>query len=201
MRTPTFPVWANTTAAPYPDDPAEVRATLAGQVAAPVRFVEQVEAMYAAGARVFVEAGPGRVLTQLVGKILGDRPHTAVAVDAPGESGVRRLLLALAELATAGVDVDTRPLFRGRDAALVSPADVPRRPGWIVNGHLVRTADGACLPGGLQPARRVKTQAPAGDRDSTVLEFLRGTRELVAAQRDVLLGYLGARATATTCSG
>ena len=32
------------------------------------------------------------------------------------------------------------------------------------------------------------------ERDAAVLEYLRTTRELVAAQRDVLLGYLGAPA-------
>ena len=41
--------------------------------------------MYADGARVFVEAGPGRVLTGLVGRILGKRPHAAIACDRPNE--------------------------------------------------------------------------------------------------------------------
>lgn len=192
VRAPSIPVWSNTTAAAYPSDPDAVRATLAGQVAAPVRFVEQVEAMYAAGARVFVEAGPGRVLTTLVGKILGARPHMAVACDIAGEAGLPRLLLALAELAAAGVPVATEALWRGRQAKVVSLADVPRRPGWLLNGHLVRSADGTPLAGGLQPMRRI-APVPAApvQRDAAVLEFLRTTRELVAAQRDVLLGYLG----------
>jgi malonyl CoA-acyl carrier protein transacylase len=195
VRAPAFPVWSNTTAAPYPNDPAQVRAVLAGQLAAPVRFVDQVEAMYAAGARVFVEAGPGRVLTGLVGKILGARPHVAVACDVAGEAGLPRFLLALAELAAAGVAVDAEPLWRGRGARTVTVATTPRRPGWILNGHLVRTADGAPLAGGLQPMTTVPRPAAAapaaGQRDTAVLEFLRSTRELVAAQRDVLLGYLG----------
>ncbi|MCP2335772.1 type I polyketide synthase [Actinomadura rupiterrae] len=215
LRSPAFPVWSNTTAAPYDSEPAGLRATLAGQVAAPVRFVEQIEAMYAAGARVFVEAGPGRVLTRLVGEILGDRPHTAVACDAPGEDGIERLLLALAELAVAGVPVDAAALFAGRDARVLSAADPPAVPGWIVNGHLVRTADGAYLANGLRPAERVSspsggTMAPATPDDPAagsapqqdpvhlaVLEYLRSSRELVAAQRDVVLGLLGARTAAS----
>ncbi|MCM3926595.1 hypothetical protein ND748_33600, partial [Frankia sp. AiPs1] len=152
---PTLPVWSNTTAQPYPAAPEQVRATLAGQVAAPVRFVEQIEAMYAAGVRTFVEAGPGRVLSQLVGKILAERPHRAVATDVAAESGLRRLLLALAELAAAGVGVDPAPLFTGRDARLVSDADVPRRPGWLIDGAYVRTADGSFLPGALRPPTRL----------------------------------------------
>ncbi|GAA2583393.1 SDR family NAD(P)-dependent oxidoreductase [Actinomadura fulvescens] len=193
VRTPAFPVWSNATAAAYPADADAVRELLARQVAEPVRFAAQIEKMYEAGARVFVEAGPGRVLTGLVGKILGDRPHTAVACDVPGEPGLVRFLHALAELALAGVPVDPAPLFHGRAAP---PAGSPeRRPGWLVDGHLVRTADGDCLPGGLRPARQVAapTQAAsAGDRDAAVLEYLRAARELAAAQRDVLLGYLGA---------
>lgn len=196
VGSPQRPVWSNTTAAPYPADPVAVRETLATHVAEPVRFVEQVEAMYAAGVRVFVEAGPSRVLTQLVGTILQGRPHVAVATDASGEPGLRRLLLALAELAVAGVPVDPAALFRGRDVRTVSASAVPRRPAWVVNGHAVKTADGQYLPGGLRPAQRLPAQdsvvAETQSRpDAAVLEFLRNTRELVAAQREVMLGYLG----------
>ncbi|WP_413777694.1 SDR family NAD(P)-dependent oxidoreductase [Streptomyces sp. AM8-1-1] len=193
VTAPVLPVWSNTTARPYGTEPAAVRELLARQVAEPVRFVDQIEAMYASGVRIFVEAGPGRVLSGLVGRILGDRPHTAVPLDVRGEHGLTRLVTALAELAAAGVPVDPEPLFRGRAAVL--PTEAPRRPGWLVDGHLVRTADGVPVAGGLQPARRVEASAPAAAddrREDAVLEYLRGARELVAAQRDVLLGYLGA---------
>ncbi|WP_431307074.1 type I polyketide synthase, partial [Candidatus Protofrankia datiscae] len=212
---PSRPVWSNTTARPYPDTADAIRQTLAGQVAQPVHFVEQIEAMYAAGVRIFVEAGPGRVLTGLTSRILHGRPHTAVATDVPGEHGLCRLLLALAELAAAGVAVDTTPLFTGRDAQVVSAANCPRRPGWLVDGHLVRTSDGRHLPGGLVPADRLTrlpvseppswAASPAvaelptvivppsvGNTDAAVIEFLRTTRELVAAQREVILNYLAA---------
>ncbi|MFG2292794.1 SDR family NAD(P)-dependent oxidoreductase [Streptomyces sp. NPDC048603] len=147
------PVWSNTTAGPYPEGARAIRELLARQVAEPVRFVEQVEAMYAAGVRTFVEAGPGRVLSGLVRKILGDRPHTVVPLDVPGEHGLARLVTAVAELVAAGVPVDPEPLFRGRAVPL--PERAPRRPGWLVDGHLVRTTDGAPVPGGLRPASRV----------------------------------------------
>ncbi|WP_222870125.1 type I polyketide synthase [Actinomadura decatromicini] len=191
LRSPAFPVWANTTAAPYDADPAELAVTLAGQLATPVRFVEQVEAMYAAGARVFVEAGPGRVLTGLVGEILGERPHTAVSCDAPGENALTRFLYALAELAGAGVLVDPLPLFAGRDARALSGTPAPA-PGWIVNGHLVRTADGGYPPGALRPAERVQEDGGSRGSEAAVLEYLRAGREMIAAQREVILRHLGA---------
>ncbi|MGI5327406.1 SDR family NAD(P)-dependent oxidoreductase [Actinomadura nitritigenes] len=194
LRSPAFTVWSNTTAAPYDSDPADLAATLAGQIAAPVRFVEQIEAMYEAGARTFVEAGPGRVLTGLTRRILGDRPHTAVACDAAEDGSVERLLHALADLAAAGVPVDPLPLFAGRDARVLDPASVPAAPGWIVNGHLVRTADGGYPAGALRPAERVPAAAPArpAGSDTAVLEYLRAGRELIAAQREVILRHLGA---------
>jgi acyl transferase domain-containing protein/NAD(P)H-dependent flavin oxidoreductase YrpB (nitropropane dioxygenase family)/NAD(P)-dependent dehydrogenase (short-subunit alcohol dehydrogenase family)/acyl carrier protein len=198
VEAPRFPVFANSTAAPYPDDPQQVRRVLSQQVAEPVRFAGQIEAMYAAGARVFVEAGPGRVLSGLVAKILGDRPHTVVACDVPGEHGLRRFLSALAELVNAGVAVDPAPLFAQRARPVSGPA---RQAQWTVDGHLVRTADGQPVAGGLRPATEAPrlalgatapAQASAGTRDEIVTEFLRTTRELVAAQREVVLGYLGA---------
>ncbi|TDD74600.1 SDR family NAD(P)-dependent oxidoreductase [Actinomadura darangshiensis] len=194
LRSPAFPVWSNTTAAPYETDPADLAATLAGQLAAPVRFAEQIEAMYDAGARTFVEAGPGRVLTGLVGKILGDRPHTAVNCDAPGADGLSGLLHALAELAAAGVPVDPLPLFAGRGARPLS-GDPGTEPGWLVNGHLVRTADGGYPDGALRPAERVEAPATSGS-ETAVLEYLRTSREIIAAQREVVLRHLAAPAAA-----
>lgn len=202
VATPAIPVWSNSTATPYPAAPQDVRDVLAGQVAQPVRFTAEIESMYQAGARVFVEVGPGRVLTGCVRKILGSRPHAAIASDIAGEHGVRRLLMALAELASCGVAIDVAPLFAGRDAVMVDlDTRSTARPAYRVNGQLVRTADGTVVPGGLQPAPDglalalpASTPGPSGDREQAVHEYLRGLREIVAAERDVMLRYLGAPA-------
>ncbi|MGW0968105.1 SDR family NAD(P)-dependent oxidoreductase [Streptomyces sp. NPDC002516] len=232
VRAPEFPVWANRTATPYAADPDAVRAELAAQIGAPVGFVEQIEAMYEAGARIFVEAGPGSVLTGLVGQILGDRPHRTVACEPRPDSGLRGWLDALARLAVAGLPVRTGWLLRGRDAVDAVHTPVPKRPGWTVDGQLVRTAAGDLLPGALAPARRVlettvSTNSPyavpsdrdgdqgtrdgiGGDgvrqqdrqdaQDALISEFLRTSREMVAAQRDVLMTYLGAVAGERTAA-
>lgn len=202
VHAPEFPVWSNRTAAPYAADAGAVRAELAAQIGAPVSFTEQIEAMYEAGARVFVEAGPGSVLTRLVGQILGERPHTAVACEPRPGGGLRDWLDALARLAVAGLPVRTGLLLRGRDAVDAVRTPAPKVPGWTVDGQLVRTAAGTLLPGALAPARRVvdtlettvTTNPPHGvpcDRDALVSEFLRTSREMIAAQRDVLLTYFG----------
>ncbi|MFI7292713.1 SDR family oxidoreductase [Streptomyces sp. NPDC050121] len=205
VHAPEFPVWSNRTATPYPADADAVRAELAAQIGAPVAFVEQIEAMYEAGARIFVEAGPGSVLTRLVGQILGDRPHRAIACEPRPGGGLQGWLDALARLAVAGLPVRSGWLLRGRDAVDAVRTPVPKRPGWTVDGQLVRTAAGALLPGALAPARRVvdpvertvttvTTNPPHGvpsDRDALICEFLRTSREMIAAQRDVLLTYFG----------
>ncbi|MDQ0947599.1 acyl transferase domain-containing protein/NAD(P)H-dependent flavin oxidoreductase YrpB (nitropropane dioxygenase family) [Streptomyces phaeochromogenes] len=205
VRPPEFPVWSNRTAAPYGDHADEIRAELAAQIGAPVGFVAQIEAMYEAGARIFVEAGPGTVLTRLVTQILGDRPHRTVACEPRHDSGLSGWLDALAQLAVAGLPVRTGWLFQGRDAVDATRTPQPKRPGWTVDGQLVRTAAGELLPGALAPARRVVEttvttshanhgEGVPADRDALIVEYLRTSREMVAAQRDVLLTYFGATA-------
>ncbi|MEV6908805.1 SDR family NAD(P)-dependent oxidoreductase [Amycolatopsis sp. NPDC051071] len=183
---PALPVWSNRTAKPY--EAGKVRAGLAAQIGAPVRFVDLIEDMYAAGARTFVEAGPGQVLSRLAKEILGDRPHTAIACE-PGGPGLRGFLTALARLALTGVDVRTERLFLGRVRVGPLPA-----PAWTVDGRTVRAPGGEVPAHGLVPARRIPRTTmnqPVPGRDQAVVEFLRTSRELLAAQRDVMLGYLG----------
>ncbi|WFE65368.1 type I polyketide synthase [Micromonospora sp. WMMD714] len=166
---PRIPVWSNLTAAPYSGDADQVRHHLAEQIGAPVRFVEQVEAMYAAGARLFVEVGPGQVLSRLVQAVLGDRPHQTVACERGPADGLRGFLISVAELACAGVPVRPDWLFHGRttdDADTTAPT---RRPLWTVDGQLVRDQHGNCLPGGMTPPRRIKelSMTPANGTATT----------------------------------
>jgi acyl transferase domain-containing protein len=187
LRAPDVPVWSGATAEPYPAGPDAARALLAAALAQPVRFAEQIERMYAAGARVFVEAGPGQVLTRLVGAVLGDRPHTALSVEAQGRPGLPHLFGTLAALAVRGVSVRLDELARDYAHA---PQSAPA--GWTVDGHLVRTADGEPVPGGLRPVERpVAVTAAGSERDESVIEFLRGTQQIVEAQQKVMLRYLG----------
>ncbi|MEV6823358.1 SDR family oxidoreductase [Amycolatopsis sp. NPDC051102] len=111
VRRPSVPVLGNRDAAPYPDDPDEIRRTLAGQLSSPVRFAEQVEALYRRGARTFVEVGAGSVLTGLVDAVLGDRPHRAISTDSRRGHGVASLFDALGRLAVAGVRMDFTALW------------------------------------------------------------------------------------------
>jgi acyl transferase domain-containing protein/acyl carrier protein/NADP-dependent 3-hydroxy acid dehydrogenase YdfG len=105
---PSFPVYANTTAQPYG---RQVAKQLADQVRQPVKFREMIEAMARDGVTRFIEVGPGRVLTGLVGQILDAAPHSAVALDSSKADGLRGWHRGLAALAADGVPLDLVSLF------------------------------------------------------------------------------------------
>ena len=198
------PVWSNTTAAPYPTEAVAMRALLARQLAQPVKFADQIEAMYASGVRVFVEVGPGRVLSGLVDKVLGGRHHLAVPTDVPGTSELVQLQRALGRLAVAGVEVETAFLYHGRGC---TPIDVERPPAraypplcWMVNGQRAwpRRGDlpaGAMRPTTTPPVRLVPEGAApaitARSREAAVVEYLANLRDLAESQRQVMLSFLG----------
>ena len=73
LSEPLIKVFSNTTGKAYPTDPEAIVSQLAQHLVSKVRFVDEIEEMYAEGARIFVEVGPGKVLSGLVSRILGDR--------------------------------------------------------------------------------------------------------------------------------
>ena len=101
-------VFSNTTGALYPNDAAAVRELLTEQLASPVDFVTEIESMYQAGVRTFVEVGPGGRLTGMVKAILGDRDYQAIALDSSNgrRSGSNDLARTLAKLAALGETVE-----------------------------------------------------------------------------------------------
>lgn len=109
---PNKPVYANATAAVYPVDAQEIRALLAEQLVKPVRFVSQIEAMYAAGVRTFIEVGPQGILSNFVNKILADKKVTTLALDNKKQAGMLSLYQALGQLAVNGLAMDLAPLWK-----------------------------------------------------------------------------------------
>ena len=171
LRPPGRPVYSNVTAARYTEDPGAIRGTLVDHLTSRVRFREQVEAMYEAGARIFVEVGPKGILTGLVGQVLRDRPHLAMPSDVPGRHGLVQLLHLVARLATHGVAVEPLRLFLGR---VVTAIDLERlspetgRPKlspttWIINSVRNRPKD-APEPRLLGQARPLAERAAAASQ-------------------------------------
>jgi len=174
FRPPRMPVFANTTAAPYGSEPRKIRERLSEQLVQKVRFYDEIEAMYAEGARVFVEVGPGAVLSRLVGQILGDRPHAAIVTESREENGVVRFLKALAELFSQGARLDAERLYEGRGLAEIDLRGLSEKRAvslpphvWIVNGGYARPASEPARS--LPPPVRVAsapTPAPAAVSDA-----------------------------------
>ncbi|WP_405887194.1 SDR family NAD(P)-dependent oxidoreductase [Streptomyces sp. NBC_01136] len=89
-----------------------------------VRLQDTVKALAAADHRVFVEVGPHPVMTTTVGDILDTLSVTGTAVTGTlrrGEGGPDRFLLALAELAVRGCQVD----FSAAQAGPARRVDLP----------------------------------------------------------------------------
>ncbi len=100
-----LPLWSATTCAPYPADSAGIRALFADHLTQPVRFRELTEALYAAGARVFVQMGTGS-LPAFVDDVLAGRPHLAVSLLSARRSGLDQFRRACAALYVEGADLD-----------------------------------------------------------------------------------------------
>lgn len=105
VRAPRVPVWSGTTAAPFPEQAEEVRELFRRHLLEPVRFRPLIEAMYAAGFRAFVQLGPGQ-LGSLIGDVLGERGHLAVAANSPHRDGLAQLHRVAAALWAEGAAVD-----------------------------------------------------------------------------------------------
>jgi [acyl-carrier-protein] S-malonyltransferase len=80
IRAPRFPIAENVSGA-LVTDPVALRDLLERHVVSPVRWESCAQALAAAGARTFVEAGPGDVLTKLAKRVVPEA--TAVAIGSP----------------------------------------------------------------------------------------------------------------------
>ncbi|HEY3790027.1 MAG TPA: beta-ketoacyl synthase N-terminal-like domain-containing protein, partial [Urbifossiella sp.] len=147
---PRKPVYSNTSAEPHPADGQAIANQLAEHLVSPVRFAEEIAAMHAAGARIFIEVGPQAVLTGLTGQILAGKPHLAIASDLKTRPGLVQLAHLLGQLFAAGVPVQLDRLFQGRGIQAFDVAKMNAETGkpklapttWLVNGVRSRPLNG-----------------------------------------------------------
>lgn len=85
VNQPSLPVYANTTALPYPQ---EIRQTLAAQVNHPVYWQKTIENMISDGIQTFIEVGPGKTLCGLIKKI----SSTARVLNVENQAGLEEAL-------------------------------------------------------------------------------------------------------------
>ena len=112
IRWPSIPITANVDGEFYPMNSSDsedldaskeaVLSKLALQMASSVEWTTQIQTMYEAGARAFVEVGPKRALSMFAVQILEDQPHLPVMTNHPKQGGIASFLTALATMALAG---------------------------------------------------------------------------------------------------
>jgi len=114
FRSPSLPVYSGLTAEPYPADANGIRRILIDQLTKPVHFLDQIEAMYAAGVRTFIEVGPGQILSGLTRQILAGRPARLLTPDRPGSTNPFGDFLGMVgQLFAAGAQPRLERLFAG----------------------------------------------------------------------------------------
>jgi acyl transferase domain-containing protein/NAD(P)H-dependent flavin oxidoreductase YrpB (nitropropane dioxygenase family)/NAD(P)-dependent dehydrogenase (short-subunit alcohol dehydrogenase family) len=143
---PQLEIYSNATGAPYPQNPKAIKALLSDHMTRPVQFANEIEAMYHAGARIFIEVGPRQVLTNLTQQILGEQPNLTLPLDVPDRYGLLQLHHVLGQLAAHGVPIQLDRLYQGRGArrlnlnSLVEETREKPLPitTWLVNGGRAR---------------------------------------------------------------
>ncbi|WP_420464623.1 SDR family NAD(P)-dependent oxidoreductase [Panacagrimonas sp.] len=163
-----FPVYSNSSGTAYPADPEAMQNLLDGHLLSSVEFVTEIETMYAAGCRVFLELGPKGICTGMARQTLVGRDAVAVSLDASG-GGMRGLLSGLAELFVAGVRFDSAVLFADRElraldlgklADAAAPTVYPKH-WWMLSGGCARPIDDPIVRTGKLPALTRETAAAA----------------------------------------
>ncbi|MFB7501617.1 beta-ketoacyl synthase N-terminal-like domain-containing protein [Streptomyces sp. NPDC056161] len=95
--------YSGATGRPYDVTAERAAQATADQCVGTIDFTASIEHAYHNGVRIFVEHGPGSLCTGWIRRILGTRPHLAVALDPLRDGGLDGLLGSLAELAATGV--------------------------------------------------------------------------------------------------
>lgn len=138
IKAPQAALYGCTTAQRFPTERRAIVDLAADTFARPILFRDMIERMYADGARIFIEVGPGNNVTGFVDDILRGQPHLAVATNVPRRSGISGLNHALSLLAVNAVPIQFEHLYTRRtpttltwDAAKDSVIPEDKQPGTI----------------------------------------------------------------------
>ena len=140
FKSQEIPVISNMTAGEYPKESDAIKKHIGKHLDTPIKFIRQIENMYDAGVRIFIETGPGRVLLGLVESILGKNALT-IQTDNKSSEGLSYLLRALGQYLSTGNSFHIERLFEGRKVTFLhidEPEQYKKSPtGWLINGNEV----------------------------------------------------------------
>lgn len=209
FKKPKVQVWSNTSSEAYPATAEAIKERLSEHLVKPVLFSQQLENMYNAGARIFIETGPGRVLTGLVQNTLGD-DVVAIQTENKGTDGLSYLLKSLGQYLSTGKEFNLEKLFENRTVSTIDIDKVEQYKKkatiWKIDGHHAIPIDKKMLSGDIYPITKIFNTNMAKDMFSTnsanpdkvMIEYLdslkqliENQRDMIQNQRDVMLGYFG----------
>ena len=127
FNSPSIPVFSNATGKVHSNNAADIKKSLKNHILESVYFKDEIDNIYAAGGRFFIEFGPKNILTKLVENILGDKDDvTAIAVNANSKkSADLQMRLAALQMTVLGINlnnIDTHcAIKRPTEAPKVSP--------------------------------------------------------------------------------
>ncbi|MDF1753373.1 MAG: beta-ketoacyl synthase N-terminal-like domain-containing protein [Verrucomicrobiales bacterium] len=134
-------IYSNHSTKRYPTATSEQKSLLARHLTGTVDFQGMLETMHTDGVDLFIELGPGSVLSGLCREIFGDTEVYSLSTDQKGRHGVTQIQFLLGKLLTLGLTPDTGYLSRIRNLRTVSvdkilnPTESAANPNmWMVNG-------------------------------------------------------------------
>ncbi len=176
VQPPKIKVQSNTLGKAYPTDgnfSESLREILAMHLVSPVQFINNIESMYHAGARLFVEIGPGAALCSFVDDTLGDRPHFTFPSNQARRSPTIQLLHTLAFCAARGLPVKSKPLKKKTQSLVEQRGDEYRK--------LKRSESAVARKQSLPAVVREDLFASAltGKNDEEIEEYIQSRREYI----------------------
>jgi acyl transferase domain-containing protein len=137
FNTPKVSVYSNSTGKQHSAEPDAIKKVMEGHILNPVLWKNEIDEIYAAGGRIFIEFGPKSILTNLVKNILEDKPHLAVALNGnPKKDSDRQFREAVVQLRVAGVtlgDIDPYQAKIDRPVKKKSPLTLKLHAGYYMS--------------------------------------------------------------------
>jgi len=204
FHSPRIPVLSNTTMAPYPSDPGEIRRILMAHLESPVHWMQNVQTLWHDfDVRLFVEVGPGDIVSSFITDSLPDPACIQTCLPAAESLTYNTALAQLLVHGALQVQGEPRiislPAVRVAESHPVAPAPASAAPEPIgagadpvatimqreINRFVLETSGGLLKPIILDAIRReLHPHFQEGDL-SSVLQSMFGTSEPLAGLNPV----------------
>jgi len=124
---PKIAVYANASGEKYDENPTKIKKTLKDHILQSVQFSKEINNIYDAGGRIFIEFGPKNIVTRLVDNILADKADiiTIATNSNHKQSSDLQLRLAAVQLAVLGVDLENIDPYSAIKRPTLAPKKSP----------------------------------------------------------------------------